>query len=124
MQHELFYSKLKHSVEGSSLLEVISNSSSGENPHRAAAMESIFERSIQERRERVAAGVQKLKTRPPPADPPATDKKPQTVKSAPVQSGKRPQTVVSAAAQSEKKQPPLLADLFREVLIGTGKTTT
>jgi hypothetical protein len=54
MEHEFFQSKLKASVDGALLPGVIRSTSSGENSHRAAAMELVFERSIQERRERVS----------------------------------------------------------------------
>ena len=84
MQHKLFYSKLRPSVKGSSLLEIIRSSSSGENPHRAAAMELIFERSIRERREGIAAAEKESMTQPPPTNPPVTDKKPEITKPAPV----------------------------------------
>ena len=63
MQHELFYSKLRPLVEDSSLLETIRSSYSGQNPHRAAAIEMIFDRSIQEHRERIAAGTRKSRKR-------------------------------------------------------------
>ena len=53
MEHELFQSKLKTSVEGGLVPEIIRSSSSGLNSHRTAAMELLFERSIQERRERM-----------------------------------------------------------------------
>jgi len=79
MEHELFYSKLRPSVESSSLVEVIRGSSSGENSHRAAALELFFERSVQEYREGVAAGAKEPKTHPLPPDPPATGKKPGAV---------------------------------------------
>jgi hypothetical protein len=54
MEHEFFQSKLKASVDGASLPGIIRSTSSGENSHRAAAMELVFERSIRERRERVS----------------------------------------------------------------------
>ena len=54
MEHELFQSELKPSVDSTLLSKIIRSSSSGENSHRTAAMEMIFERSIQERRERAA----------------------------------------------------------------------
>ena len=47
MEYELFQSKLKPLVEGTSLYDIIESSSSGEHPHRAAVMELILERSIQ-----------------------------------------------------------------------------
>ena len=52
MEHELFQSKLKPSVDGALISDMIRSSSSGLNSHRTAAMELIIERSIQERRER------------------------------------------------------------------------
>lgn len=55
MQHKLFYSKFKPSVERSSLLEIIGESPLGENPHRAVVMELIFERTIDDCQERMLA---------------------------------------------------------------------
>ena len=52
MEHELFQSKLKPSVDPALLSDIIRSSSSGQSPHRTAAMELIFESSIQGRRER------------------------------------------------------------------------
>ena len=101
MQHELLCSKLRPATEGSSLLEMVKGSSSGETPHRAASMELIFERSIREHKERiVAAGAKELKpqsspekkeSKPqsPPAKPPPTDKKPVKVQPAPENPKKR-----------------------------------
>ena len=91
MQHELFYSKLRPFVEDSSLPEAILNSSSGKNPHRAAALEMIFERSIQEYRERVVASAKEPKTQNPPTKPAVTDEKPTTVE--PTVVGQKPPTV-------------------------------
>jgi hypothetical protein len=54
MQHELLFSKLRPLVEDPSFLETIRSSSSGENPHCAIAMEQIFEKAIQDCRERMA----------------------------------------------------------------------
>ena len=56
-KHELFQSELKSSVDGALLSKTIRGSSSGENLHRAAVMELIFERSIQERRGRASTEV-------------------------------------------------------------------
>jgi len=53
MEHELFQSGLKPSVDGALISGMIRSSSSGLHSHRAAAMELILERSIQDRRERV-----------------------------------------------------------------------
>lgn len=55
MEHELFQSELKPSVDGALISSMIRGSSLGLNSHRAAAMELIIERSIQERRERTFA---------------------------------------------------------------------
>ena len=57
MEHELFRSKLKPSVDDALLSNIIRSSSSGEHSYRAAAMELAFERSIQERRKRDSAKV-------------------------------------------------------------------
>ena len=60
MQYKLlFFSALRSSAEGPSFLETIRDSSSGEYPYRAAAMEQIFERRIHECRERVLAQTEK-----------------------------------------------------------------
>ena len=53
MEHELFQYKLKPSVNGALISDIIRSSSSGLNSYRAAAMVLIIERSIQERRERM-----------------------------------------------------------------------
>jgi len=59
MEHELFRSKLKPSVDGALLSNIIRGSSSGGNSHRAAAIELVLERSIQERRQRTSNGGRK-----------------------------------------------------------------
>jgi hypothetical protein len=66
MEHELFQSKLKPSVDDTLLSKIIRSSSSGEYSHRAAAMELVFERSIQERCKRDSAKV-KDSLQPDPA---------------------------------------------------------
>jgi len=53
MEHELFQSELKPSVDGALISGMIRSSSSGLHSHRTAAMGLILERSIQERRERM-----------------------------------------------------------------------
>ena len=68
MEHELFQSKLKPSVDGALLSDIIRSSSSGQNSHRTAVMELLFERSIQARRERAftkAKGVRPYPTLQP-----------------------------------------------------------
>lgn len=115
MQHKLFYSKLRPLVEGHSLLEIIRSSSSGENPHRSAAMELIFERSIQEHRERAVAKVKKLKTEPSPAEPAVRDERSAEIETAvtderpptePAVTDKKPATIKPTPVKSEKKQSP------------------
>ena len=115
MQHELFYSKLRPSVEGYSILEIIRNSYSGDNPHHAATMEMIFERSIREYREKAAAGVKEARTQPPPTKPTATDEKSAvaepTVTSEKPATAKpkvteKPTTAKPKPVKSEKKQAP------------------
>ena len=65
MEHELFQSKLKPSVESALVPDIIRSSSSGLNSHRTVAMELILERSIQGRRERMFTKV-KDSLRPDP----------------------------------------------------------
>jgi len=75
MQHSLLFSKLRPSVEGSSFLETIRESSSGEHPHRAVAMEQIFERAIYDCRERVSSQAKKPSQEADPAVQPNGGKK-------------------------------------------------
>ena len=65
MENRLLHSLFKRLVERSSLLDIIKDSPSGENPHRAAAMELIFDQAIDDCRERVFAAMKKSS----PADP-------------------------------------------------------
>ena len=58
MEHELFQSKLKPSVDGALLSDIIRSSSSGQSSYRTAAMELLFERSIQARRKRAFMKVE------------------------------------------------------------------
>lgn len=60
MQHELFYSKFKPLVGRPPLLDIIRDSPLGENPHRAAAMGLIFERTIHDCRERALVQEKKI----------------------------------------------------------------
>jgi len=67
MEHELFQSKLKPSVDDALISDIIRGSSSGGNSHRAAAIGLILARSIQERRKRMSARVEStLRPRPAP----------------------------------------------------------
>jgi hypothetical protein len=58
MEHELFQSKLKPSVNDALLSKIIRSSSLGEYSHRAAVMGLVFERSIRERCKRDFAKVE------------------------------------------------------------------
>ena len=69
IQHELFHSKFKPSVERSLLLDTIKDSPLGENPHRAAAMELIFERTIDDCQERMLAQAKKSSQVDPAVQP-------------------------------------------------------
>ena len=69
MEHELFQSKLKPLVDGASISDIIESFSSGEHPHRTAAMELILERSIQERRERILAKIKSISPQDPAPQP-------------------------------------------------------
>ena len=68
MEHELFQSKLKPSVDGTLVSSIIRSSSSGLNSHRTAAMVLILERAIRERRERMFVKA-KNSLRPDPTPP-------------------------------------------------------
>jgi len=72
MEHELFQSELKPSVDGALISSMIRGSSLGLNSHRAAAMELIIERSIQDRGERMLAKA-KDELGPDPAPQPETE---------------------------------------------------
>ena len=58
MEHELFQYKLKHLVDRDLISDIIESCSSGGHPHRAAAVELILGRSIQDRHERVSTKVE------------------------------------------------------------------
>ena len=76
MEHELFQSKLKPSDDGASALNIIRDSSSGENSHRAAAIELVLERSIQERRKRMSAKMKSTSRSEPVPQPERCSGKP------------------------------------------------
>ena len=69
MEHGLFQSELKPSVDGALISSMIRSSSSGLNSHRAAATELILERSVQDRRERMLTKAKKS-LRPDPTPQP------------------------------------------------------
>jgi hypothetical protein len=54
MEHELFQSKLKHSVNGTLVTDMIRSTSSGPYWYRAEAVGLIIKRSIDERRKRMS----------------------------------------------------------------------
>ena len=59
MEHDLFHSRFKSSVGRSSLLDIIRDSPLGENPHREAAMELVFDRTIDDCQERILTRAKK-----------------------------------------------------------------
>ena len=69
MEYELFRSELKPLVDCISIINIIENSSSGEHPHRTAAVGLILERSIEERRKRMLEKVQKASRQDPTSQP-------------------------------------------------------
>ena len=99
MEHKLFHSKFKHLVERSFLLDIIEESPSGENPHRVAAMELIFDKAIDDCRERVFTQMDK----PPPTDPtvqPNSSEKEISLLSAATQS-----TTAKPSSKNKKSKP-------------------
>ena len=68
MEHELFQTELKPLADGASLSKVINGSSLGEHPHRATVMQLIIERSIGERRKRMATKVEDTPQSDPETD--------------------------------------------------------
>lgn len=93
MEHTLFQSTLKPLVDRALLSDIIGSSSSGEHPYRSAAMVLILERSIQERRERIAA-IEKASQ---PAQPTKSSEAPRI----PIQ-----QAQPTALAPKPPQQPP------------------
>ena len=71
MEHEMFRSKLKPLVDDTVFSEIVENSSSGERPYRAEAMELVLEGSIQECRKRMIA------TKNPQSNPTTLQESPQ-----------------------------------------------
>ena len=100
MEHDLFQSKLKPLVDVALLSEMIRSSSSGEHPHRAAAMELIFKGSIRERHERMLMRA-KNTLRPDPAPRPTEESKDVPNISIPVQLAAPP-----SAPQPQTHSPP------------------
>ena len=119
MEYELFRSKLKPLIETGLLSKTIQSSSSGVNPHQASVIELIFERSIQERRERMLTEVKSkpkksggvpdasvAKARPPVLAPiPAPQPPPQPLPND-VATGLVPRFVLPAAGHEGPPDPP------------------
>ena len=76
MEYELFRSKLKPLVDCASIINIIEGSSSGEHPHRTAAVGLILERSIEERRKRMLEKVQNSSRQDPTTQPESSTKTP------------------------------------------------
>jgi hypothetical protein len=107
MEHELFQSKMKPSVDAASVSDIIRSSSSGLNPHRTAAIELILGRSIEERRERILAG-DRFWSDPTP-QPKRTSEAPKT-----------PTPQVQSSAPAPAPQPPSESFLDDTAMILTG----
>ena len=119
MEYELFRSKLKPLIETGLLSKTIQSSSSGANPHQASVIELIFERSIQERRERMLTEAKSkpaksadvpdvcvAKARPPvPAPIPAPQPPPQPLPND-VATGPVSWFVLPAAGHEAPPDPP------------------
>ena len=125
MEHEIFQSELKPSVNGDLLSKIIRSSSSGENSHCAAAMVLIFERSVRERHERMAARVRDS-LRPGPVPEPKRNNEPlnnpiRLVEPQPVSwPPLKPQSTPRETAQNPKpasrsEQIRSVAELWREM---------
>ena len=97
MEHELFQSKLKPSVDGALLSNVIRSSSSGKNSYRTTAMELLFERSIQARRKRAFTKVEEM--RPDPTLQPMMSCETPNTSTAQIQSP-TPPTALQSTSQS------------------------
>ena len=69
MEYELFRSKLKPLVDRASISDIIGTSSSGEHPHRTAAMGLLLESSIREHRHRMSEKVMDTSQSDPTSHP-------------------------------------------------------
>ena len=102
MEYELFRSKLKSSVDGAFVSDIIRSSSSGLNSHRTAAMELILERSIQERRERMSAKAKKSVQPDPTSQPKRTSEAPNV----PIPEVKPPAPAPAPVPQQQSRSLP------------------
>ena len=122
MEHDLFWSKLKPSVDRTLLSNIIESSCSGEHSHRTATMELVLERSIQGRCERMSVkgasppdptpqhqSSEAIASQLPPPTPVSVSTPP-----LPSQSTSSP-VVAPASAKTEASQgPSTLSELERE----------
>lgn len=98
MEHELFQSKLKPSVDGALISYIIESSSSGEHRHRTAALKLILERAIRERRKRILTKAKNNTSPPHPTCPPNGSNKTPTV---PIQQVQLPTPAPTPAPQPQ-----------------------
>ena len=107
MEHELFRSKLKPLVDRTLIHSVIDSSSSGEYPHRWEAMTLVFERAIQERRERMSEEAKNVAQFSPTSQPEGSTEAPivPTSSAQPLTPGPAPQP----PPQSSSSPVPALA---------------
>ena len=85
MEYELYQLKLKPLVKRTLVRNIIESSSTGEHPHHSVAMGLIFEKSIQEHRERM---LLKAKNASQPAPTPESKTSTETL-TAPIPQAKR-----------------------------------
>ena len=93
MQHELFHSKFKPLVGRSLILDIIKDSPLGETPHRAVAMELIFDRAIDDCQERMLAQAKESSRADPVVQPDGCGKA-------------SARSTFTAVTQPTTKQPP------------------
>lgn len=105
MEHDLFCSRLKPLVDRTLLFNIIEGSCLGEHPHRAAAMELVLGRSIQQRRERMLVKVKDPQPDPNMQHQSSEDLTPQlqppTPATQPPSQSKSKPVVASASARTE-----------------------
>jgi hypothetical protein len=115
MEHELFQSKLKPSVDVTLASDIIRSSSSGLDLHRTAAIELVLERSIQERRGRVPTKAKNGLRRDSTPQPKRTNGAPGT-----------PPSQEQSPAPAPATQPPSqsLPDDTAEIVAGPASAST
>ena len=109
MEHDLFHSRFKSSVGRSSLLDIIRDSPLGENPHREAAMELVFDRTIDDCQERMFAKAKKSSQAGPVIQPNSHEKSRPTLTPVKQPATAQPSSlsgwIKSAAVQPTQTQP-------------------